>query len=102
MDASTLSLIKSKVQTEVSREHIRDEILKIISVIEESRAPSILNLNEQVLEKSSGTARSAIRYDRLSKQELMDLFRKIHNVSKGDTYLTQLEEYIEMLIEKQD
>ncbi|KAI5707259.1 uncharacterized protein LOC103509755 [Diaphorina citri] len=101
MDASTLSLIKSKVQTEVSQEHIRDEILKIISVIEESRSPSILNLNEQE-EKSSGSARSAIRYDRLSKQELMDLFLKIHNVRRGDTYLTQLEEYIKMLIEKQD
>lgn len=103
MDGPTLTLIKSRVLSEVKHECIRDEIMKIIAVIEESRAPSILNLNAQVLERSGGTTRSSIRYDRLSKQELMELFRKIHNVSKkGENYLGQLEEYVKLLMEKED
>lgn len=103
MDPNNLNLIKAKVLNEITKTNIREEIMKVISVIEESRAPSTLNLNESVLEKSGRNIKSSIRYDKLSKQDLTELFRKINNVSKsGDNYLEQLEEYVESLIVKQE
>lgn len=103
MDAKTLTLIKTKVISEITKSHIRDEVLKVISVIEESRAPSVLNVTQAVLDKSgTNSNNSGLRYEKLSKEDLSELFWKIYNVSKtGDNCVEQLVEYMEALLSKQ-